>query len=34
MSGITGTGKTSYAQGYIKKLAENAKVPDDWCYVL
>ncbi len=33
MSGMTGTGKTSYAQNYIKRLAEKEKVPDDWCYV-
>lgn len=33
MSGLTGTGKTSYAQNYIKKKAEKEKVPDDWCYV-
>ena len=33
MSGMTGTGKTSYAEKYIKKIAENGKVPDDWCYI-
>lgn len=33
MSGLTGTGKTSYAQSHIKKLAESKKVPDDWCYI-
>jgi lon-related putative ATP-dependent protease len=33
MSGLTGTGKTSYAQNYIKKMAKKGKVPDDWCYV-
>ncbi len=33
MSGMTGTGKTSYAQNYIKRIAEKEKVPDDWCYV-
>lgn len=33
MSGATGTGKTSFAQNYIRKLAEKEKVPDDWCYV-
>ena len=27
MSGMTGTGKTSYAQNYIKRLAEKEKVP-------
>ena len=33
MSGLTGTGKTSYAESYIKKLAANELIPDDWCYV-
>lgn len=33
MSGPTGTGKTSYAEGYIKKMAKTKKVPNDWCYV-
>lgn len=33
MSGMTGTGKTSYALNYIKKIAKNCKTPDDWCYV-
>jgi lon-related putative ATP-dependent protease len=33
MSGMTGTGKTSYASNYIKKVAGKEKVPDDWCYV-
>lgn len=33
MSGMTGTGKTSYAVNYIKKIAKNCKTPDDWCYV-
>lgn len=33
MSGQTGTGKTSYAESYVKKIAEKQKVPDDWCYV-
>lgn len=33
MSGMTGTGKTSYAHNYIKKVARKEKVPDDWCYV-
>lgn len=33
MSGLTGTGKTSFAQNYIKRIAQNEKVPDDWCYV-
>lgn len=33
MSGLTGTGKTSYAQNYIKNIAANEKIPDDWCYL-
>lgn len=33
MSGLTGTGKTSYAHNYIKKVAMEAKTPDDWCYL-
>lgn len=32
MSGLTGTGKTGYALSFIKKIAKNAKTPDDWCY--
>lgn len=33
MSGPTGSGKTSYAQSCIKKVAENEPIPYDWCYV-
>lgn len=33
MCGATGTGKTSYAHNYVKKIAQKAKTPDDWCYV-
>jgi len=33
MSGVTGTGKTSFAEKYIKSVAETQKTPDDWCYV-
>lgn len=33
MSGITGSGKTSYAYSYIKKIADTQSIPDDWCYV-
>lgn len=33
MSGMTGTGKTSYAKAHIQKLAATEKIPDDWCYV-
>jgi len=33
MSGMTGTGKTSYAQNIVKKISKKLKTPDDWCYV-
>ena len=33
LSGLTGTGKTSYAKSYIDKIAEAEKIPDDWCYI-
>ena len=33
MSGMTGTGKTSYAQNIIKKISKESKTSDDWCYV-
>jgi lon-related putative ATP-dependent protease len=33
MSGMTGTGKTSYAVNCAKKIAKESKVPDDWCYI-
>jgi lon-related putative ATP-dependent protease len=33
MSGLTGTGKTSYAFNHIKRLAQKEKIPDDWCYM-
>ncbi len=33
MSGITGSGKTTYAQNFIKKIATREKTPDDWCYI-
>lgn len=33
MSGASGTGKTSYAQTYIKSIAKEQQTPDDWCYV-
>lgn len=33
ISGINGSGKTSFAYNYIRNIAENQKVPDDWCYV-
>lgn len=33
MSGMTGTGKTSYAHNYIRTIAQSAKTPDDWCYI-
>jgi len=33
MSGVTGTGKTTYARNYVKEIALSKKTPDDWCYV-
>lgn len=33
MMGITGTGKFSYAQNYVKEVAKDEPVPEDWCYV-
>jgi lon-related putative ATP-dependent protease len=33
LAGRTGTGKTSYAEKYIRKVAAERKSPDDWCYV-
>ncbi|MFY9114308.1 MAG: AAA family ATPase [Dethiobacteria bacterium] len=33
ISGITGTGKNSYAQSLIKEIAIKDETPDDWCYV-
>jgi lon-related putative ATP-dependent protease len=33
MSGISGTGKTSYAREFFSRLAKKQKTPDDWCYV-
>ncbi len=33
MSGATGTGKSSYAQAIVAKIAADEPPPDDWCYV-
>lgn len=33
VSGMTGTGRSSYAKSIINKIALNEKTPDDWCYV-
>lgn len=33
LSGLSGTGKTSYAYECIRKAAEAGTVPDDWCYI-
>jgi len=33
MTGLTGTGKSSYAQNIIEKLSTEEAVPDDWLYV-
>ena len=33
MTGITGTGKTSYAHSIAREVAKREPVPDDWCYL-
>lgn len=33
LSGVSGTGKTSYAKEYINKIAKDEKTPEDWCYL-
>jgi predicted ATP-dependent protease len=33
MTGLTGTGKSSYAQSIIRKISADEPVPDDWVYV-
>ncbi|MGB9679800.1 MAG: Lon protease family protein [Minisyncoccia bacterium] len=33
MTGISGTGKSSFAESYIKKIAEKEQKPNDWIYV-
>ncbi len=33
MTGLTGTGKTSYARSIVQQIAAEEPSPDDWCYV-
>lgn len=33
MSGLSGTGKTTYAKKIAQKFAQNESIPYDWCYV-
>ncbi len=33
VSGLTGTGRSSYTKSIISRIAANEKAPDDWCYV-
>ncbi|MCK9216615.1 MAG: AAA family ATPase [Firmicutes bacterium] len=33
VSGLTGTGRSSYSRSIVKKIAAKEKTPDDWCYV-
>ncbi len=33
MTGLTGTGKSSYAQSIIEKISGEERAPDDWVYV-
>lgn len=33
VSGLTGTGRSSYTKSIINNIASTEKTPDDWCYV-
>lgn len=33
ISGITGTGRNSYAESLVRDIAADEESPDDWCYV-
>ncbi|MCM8785897.1 MAG: AAA family ATPase [Candidatus Omnitrophica bacterium] len=33
VTGITGSGRTTSVEQAVKKIAEQGKTPDDWCYV-
>ncbi|MCM8804760.1 MAG: AAA family ATPase [Candidatus Omnitrophica bacterium] len=33
VTGITGSGRTTSVEQAVKKIAEEGKTPDDWCYV-
>ena len=33
VSGVTGTGRSSYTKTVLKRIAKDEKTPDDWCYV-
>jgi lon-related putative ATP-dependent protease len=33
VAGMTGTGRSSYTKAIVKKIAQNERVPEDWCYV-
>ncbi|MDF2521129.1 MAG: ATP-dependent protease [Clostridia bacterium] len=33
VSGLTGTGRSSYSKSIIKKIAQGERTPDDWCYI-
>ncbi len=33
VSGLVGTGKITYAEAAVKKVANQQEVPNDWCYV-
>jgi len=33
VSGITGTGRSSYTRSIVSRVAANENIPDDWCYV-
>lgn len=33
MAGMSGTGKTTYAENLVRQVAQTEDIPDDWCYV-
>lgn len=33
MAGMSGTGKTTYAENLVRQVAQMEDIPDDWCYV-
>jgi len=33
VSGITGTGRSSYTRSIVSRIAANESIPNDWCYV-
>ncbi len=33
VSGLTGSGRSSYSKSIVRKIAGKEKTPDDWCYI-